>query len=48
MCKCRDCEYAIFDETWGEYKCKFYGHVVRKPKEKENCNDFKQNEPKKG
>lgn len=22
MRNCKTCEYSVFDETWGEYKCK--------------------------
>lgn len=22
MANCRDCKHSVFDEVWGEYKCK--------------------------
>ena len=47
MFNCKDCEHAVFDETWGEYKCKFHGHVIYKPETKENCEGYKQNKSKK-
>ena len=25
---CKDCAHSIFDEQWGEYKCKIAQHVV--------------------
>ena len=24
-CHCPDCKHAIFDEQWGEWKCKYHG-----------------------
>lgn len=47
--KCKNCEYAIFCETFGEYKCKLYKkriyfpdlerscHVPKKTKEEKQC-----------
>ena len=23
---CTTCEHSVFDEQWGEYKCKFFEH----------------------
>ena len=29
MDSCKNCTHAIFDEIWGEYKCKVYKHRIR-------------------
>ena len=31
----------IFDETWGEYKCKVLKRRIRKPEEHTGCKDYK-------
>lgn len=31
MGKCASCEYAVWDSTWGEYKCKIRSLRVYKP-----------------
>lgn len=25
---CTTCEHSVFDEQWGEYKCKFFEHRI--------------------
>lgn len=46
MSNCSTCEYAIFDELWGEYKCKIRHRRVYKPgKESVNCEWYKKGEP---
>lgn len=25
---CKTCEHSVFDELWGEYKCKSFEHVI--------------------
>ena len=29
MNSCKNCTNAIFDEVWGEYKCKVHEHRIR-------------------
>lgn len=43
---CKTCAHAIFDELWGDYKCKVREIRVRVP-EHENCECYKR-KPKKG
>lgn len=31
MSKCASCEYAVWDSTWGEFKCKARALRVHKP-----------------
>lgn len=38
--RCVDCKHAIFDETWGEYKCGKKKHKVFNPDEYADCKDF--------
>lgn len=39
--RCVDCEHAIFDELWGEYKCKIKKRRVEDPNEYTDCKTFK-------
>lgn len=41
MTKCKLCEHAIFDETWGEYKCKVKQRRVPQTEKTMRCKDFK-------
>lgn len=38
---CYQCANAIFDEVWGEYKCKVLKHRIRNPEEHTGCKDYK-------
>lgn len=42
MNKCDKCEHMVFDETWGECKCKKLQHKIYKPEESENCEYYKE------
>lgn len=35
--KCKDCEYAIFCPSFGEYKCVLYGKIVYFPSLTRSC-----------
>ena len=39
--RCVEWEHAIFDEVWGEYKCRKKKHKIHKPDEYTDCKDFK-------
>lgn len=39
--RCPDCENAIFDDVWGEYKCKIRKIRINDPNKYSNCKDFK-------
>ena len=38
MNSCKNCTNAIFDELWGEYKCKVYNHRIRDVYKYLDCN----------
>lgn len=38
--RCVECKHAIFDETWGEYKCQKKKHKVFNPEDYTDCKDF--------
>lgn len=42
---CKTCENAIFNERWGEYKCKISQHRIYEPDDQKNCIDYKKGEP---
>lgn len=42
---CSTCQHAIFDETWGEIKCKKLGIRIYAPKI--ICKEYKKKEQKK-
>ena len=42
--KCPTCEHAVFDETYGEYKCKIREHTIYDLKESASCLQYKQKE----
>lgn len=44
MNSCKNCANAIFDEVWGEYKCKVYERYIRNCKKHVDCENH---EPKK-
>lgn len=41
MKTCKECTNAIFDEIWGEYKCKVYQHVIYEVEDAEDCGKYK-------
>ena len=45
MNSCSTCEYAIFDELWGEYKCKIRQQRVYKPGKNIPCEWYKKGTP---
>ena len=38
--KCKSCQYGIYDETWGEYKCKKLTRVIN-ASECDKCEYYK-------
>lgn len=44
MANCVNCEHAIFDEVWGEYKCRIKEHVVYNY-EHVGCDSYKKGTP---
>ena len=42
---CAECEHAILDEQWGEYKCKVVQHKIYEPNRKVACKDYKHGKP---
>ena len=42
---CKTCEHAIFDEIWGDYKCKKYEIIVH-PDERLDCESYKKGKTK--
>lgn len=44
---CKTCVNAIFDEHWGEYKCKVFQHRMYLPDDKEDCIEYEKGEPTK-
>ena len=47
---CKTCEHCIFNEKWGEVKCKKYQHVIPNPESRTACAEYskKKEEPKNG
>ena len=43
---CSNCENAIFDEKWGEYKCSIYNMVVPESIFDVKCSQHKPGKPK--
>ena len=41
MIRCVNCEHAVFDEQWGEYKCKKKHYTIYYDSESANCKDYK-------
>ena len=37
---CKECAHSIFDEQWGEYKCKIAQHVVYNADRLVACKDY--------
>ena len=38
--KCKSCKHSVFDEKWGEYKCKKKQIRIYNAKKYENCEDY--------
>lgn len=47
MKACRTCEYAIFDEVWGEYKCKKKERRIYETTSLQECEFYKKVKEKK-
>lgn len=46
MKTCKECEHSIFDEIWGEYRCKVHHQTVYKIATAENCEDYEKKKEK--
>ena len=46
MNSCRNCENAVFDQVFGEYKCSVSKTRIYYPDLHFNCPDWKKGEPK--
>lgn len=42
MNTCKNCEYSIFDEVWGEYKCKVKNRIIYIPRSEYTCKNWKE------
>lgn len=40
--KCKTCENAVFDECWGEWKCKIWHIRCEKCEKTTNCDKYKE------
>lgn len=38
--KCDECKHMVFDEKWGEYKCKKKYITIYHPEKQNDCKDF--------
>lgn len=47
MKACKTCEHAVFDELWGEYKCKKKERRIYEPVKPEDCEFYKKVKEKK-
>lgn len=48
MKTCKTCEHCIFNEQWGEIKCKKYQHIIYNPENRSGCTGYsKKKEEKK-
>lgn len=43
---CKTCEHCIFDEQWGEYKCKKHQHRIYNPMQIGACKGYSQKKKK--
>ena len=48
MDNCTNCENSIFDEFWGEYKCKVLHHRMHILLDSNECKFYKKDLSKKG
>lgn len=44
LSNCKDCIHSIYDEVWGECKCKVHGHRIYNQKEYADCGYYRQRE----
>ena len=43
---CKNCEYAVFDVFWGEYKCEKRSIILYTLMHADECNEFSESENK--
>lgn len=41
MSNCKICEHSVFDELWGEWKCKKRQTYIYRPEVIDDCEDYK-------
>lgn len=46
MENCKTCKNAIFDEIWGDFKCKHSHLVVYNPEDVNGCVHYEKGKPK--
>lgn len=46
MATCADCKHSVFDETWGEYKCKAFERRVYILLDSTECPKYKKKKEK--
>ena len=44
--KCKTCANSVFDDIWGEYKCKITQHTIYDPDKVVDCEFYKQSTKK--
>ena len=42
MINCKNCEHAIFDQLWGEYKCGKYDRTCTRSEVESGCEQWKE------
>lgn len=45
MGNCKTCANALFNQLWGDWKCKISGLYCYDPSKNEGCEDYKQGVP---
>lgn len=48
MKTCASCLHSIFNEQWGEYKCKLRKTAVRNAEDENTCQKYEPKDKKKG
>lgn len=48
MSNCKDCVHSVFDEVWGEYKCKVHKHRIYNLDKHADCGFYAKDPSKKG
>lgn len=46
MDNCKNCEHSVFDELWGEYKCKHFEHRIYILLDASECASYKKEKEK--
>lgn len=46
MENCKNCEHAVFDDVWGEYKCKATNHRIYILLDSSECPSYKKKKEK--